>query len=159
MPHRVGCGCFAGEHEGLRSPAFAGSNLLHAASGGYRAVLISDRIAAFALMSVAVLDQKPVVAVAAVALAILPHAHEHPTALQLLAREHEFEVPLPKRVFRIATVFRRPEAAIPKHNGATAVFTLRDCALEVAVVERVVLDLHCQAPVTGVEGWPFCHRP
>src|SRR5205085_11892612 len=99
------------------------------------------------------------VAVAAVALAILPHAHEHPAALQLLAREHEFEVPLPKRTFRIATVLWRPEAAIPKHDGATPVFTLGDCALEVAVVERVVLDLHGQAPVTGVEGWPFRHRP
>ena len=36
---------------------------------------------------------------------------------------------------------------------------LRDRALEVAVVERVVLDLHCKAPVTRIEGWPLGHGP
>ena len=50
------------------------------------------------------LDQKPVVAVAAVALAVVAHPHEHPAALQLFARERELQVALAKRTFRIAPV-------------------------------------------------------
>ena len=103
------------------------------------------------------LDQKPVVAVAA--LAVVAHAHDHPTALQLFARERELQLALAQRPLRIATVLGSPEAAVPEHDGAATVLALRDRALEVAVVERVVLDLHGEAPVTGVERWPFGDGP
>src|SRR5690606_31532975 len=45
---------------------------------------------------------------------------------------------------------RQPEAAVPDHDGAAAVLTLGDRALEVAVVERMVLHLDREPLVLGV---------
>ena len=45
-------------------------------------------------ITVAMLDQEPVVAVAAVALAVVAHPHQHPAALQLLAGKRELQVAL-----------------------------------------------------------------
>src|SRR4051794_33449209 len=110
-------------------------------------------------MSIAVLDEKPVVAVAAVALAVVPHAHNHPAALQLLASKREFEFPFPKRTFGIVPVFRRPEAAVPEHYGSATVLALRDGAFEVPIVERMVLDLHGQPAVARIERGTFGNGP
>src|SRR5258707_5495734 len=99
-------------------------------------------------MSVAMLDQKPV---AAVAFAVVQHAHDHPAALQLLAREREFQFALSKCPLWIAAVFGGPETAVPQHDRSAAVLALRNCAFKVAVVEGMVLDLHRQAPVTRIE--------
>jgi hypothetical protein len=41
----------------------------------------------------------------------------------------------------------RPVAAIPQHHRAAAVLALGDGALEVAIVERMILDLHGQAAI------------
>ena len=120
-------------------------------------VLLGHGSSVLALMAVAMFDQKPVVATTA--LTVVAHPHDDPTPVELLASKGELELALAKRTLRIAAVLGRPESPIPQHDGSTAVFTLRNGALEVPIVERVVLDLHRQAPVSRVEGRAFRHRP
>jgi hypothetical protein len=88
------------------------------------------------------LDKKPVIAVAAIPLSIMPQAHDYPAALELLSREGEFELPFTKGAFRIATILRSPETTVPEHHGAAAILALGDGALKVSVVEGMILDLY-----------------
>jgi hypothetical protein len=83
-----------------------------------------------------VLDQEPVGALAAVAVAF--HPHQHPTAVQLVAVQREFQVALLEAAIGIIGF---PDAAIPQHDGAAAILVVRDGAFEIAVVQRVILDL------------------
>ena len=46
--------------------------------------------------------------------------------------------------------FRRPETAVPELDGTAAVFALRDSALEVTVVERVIFYLDRETLVARV---------
>src|SRR5262249_29338334 len=55
--------------------------------------------------------------------------------------------------------FRLPGAAVPEHHGAAAVLALRDDALEAPVLERVVLHVHREALVGGIEARSLRHRP
>ena len=48
---------------------------------------------------------------------------------------------------------------VPDHDTAGAVLAFRDLAFEAAVVERVVLDLHGQPPVLGIQARLFRHGP
>ena len=73
-------------------------------------------------------------------------AHEHPRALQLVAVERHLEIALGERRVDVVDL-RRPRAAIPQHHHAGAV-ALRDHALELAVLDRVILDVHRQ-PLVG----------
>ena len=50
-------------------------------------------------------------------------------------------------------------AAIPDLDGAGSVLSCRDLALEVGVVERVILDVHRQMPLPGLLRDPLRHRP
>ncbi len=50
-------------------------------------------------------------------------------------------------------------ATVPDHDGAAAVFVLRDGALELGVIEGMVLGAHGQALGRGVEGRPLGHGP
>ncbi len=97
--------------------------------------------------AVVVLDQEPVVAL--LALAAL-HAHQHPRALQPLAVQGELQVALAP-AWRSRVALGLPVAAIPQHHRAAAVLALGDRPFEVAVVQRVVLDLHGEALVGGVQ--------
>ena len=54
---------------------------------------------------------------------------------------------------------RRPEAAVPQHDGAAAVLALGDRAFEVAVIERVILGLDGKALVAGIERRALGHGP
>jgi hypothetical protein len=110
--------------------------------------LLQNRLAILAVEVVLVLDQQPVVALAA--LAVVAHAHQNPAALQLAAGERELEIALAQRRIDVAVALRRPEPAVPEHDGAAAVLALGDRAFEVAIVERVVLDLDGQALVGRV---------
>ena len=65
-----------------------------------------------------------------------------PAAVQLLAVELEFEMALREALVRIAD--RLPTAAIPDDHRAAAILALRDRAFEIAVFERVILDMHRQ---------------
>ena len=52
-----------------------------------------------------------------------------------------------------------PGAAIPQHHRAAAILALRNRALERAVVERMILDMHRQPLVGGIEAWPLRAGP
>ena len=132
---------------------------VHRAAGGDRAVLRPSICRSRSRAEfVAMLDQQPVGALAAVAVAL--HAHEHPAALQLLAGEHELELALAQlRLGRRSAPSRQPVAAIPQLHGAAAVLALWNRAFEVAVVERMVLDLHREPLVVRIERRPARDGP
>src|SRR5262245_50618531 len=149
----------AGGHERPGAASFTGGDLIHCAAGGNRAVLGQQSVGVLAGELVAMLDEQQVVALAAVAVPAL-HAHEHPAAPELLAGHGELELALAERGTDVGGLLvRRPEAAIPEHNGATAVFALGNRPLEVAVVERMVLDLDRQSFVARIAGGPLGYRP
>ena len=105
VPDRVGARELARfEHEGLRRATLAGSDVAHRAAGGDRGIFVDHflRGRRVAREFVAMLDQQPVRALAAFAIAL--HAHQHPAALQALAREHEFQL-------AFAQLLLRPTAA------------------------------------------------
>src|SRR5258708_37153932 len=86
------------------------------------------------------------------------HADDRPFAGQLLAVEGEFERSL--AVGGNGVVVRRlPGAVIPQEDGAAAILALGDDAFEPAIVERMVLDMHGQALLAGVEARSLGNRP
>ena len=88
---------------------------------------------------VAMLDQQPVGAFAP--FPVVGHPHQHETAMKSLAVKGEFQIALGERLLRTFLSFRLPVAAIPKHNGSAAILTFRDRAFEIAIVERMILNL------------------
>ena len=54
---------------------------------------------------------------------------------------------------------RLPGALVPQHHRAAAVLALGDRALELAVVERMVLDVHGEALVGRIGRGPLGDRP
>jgi hypothetical protein len=86
--------------ERLWRPALAFGDLLHRSARGDRAVLVED-VVGLALPGefVAVLDQEPVGALAAIAVAL--HPHQHPAAMQLFAVQGEFQVALLEPALRV----------------------------------------------------------
>src|SRR5690606_41916209 len=88
---------------------------------------------------VVALTQQPVVALFSWP---LRHPYEMPPAGQLLALEREFEMALPEPLPRVS--FRHPRPAIPDNDRAATIFAFRDRSLEVAIVERMVLDMDGQ---------------
>src|SRR4051812_40136483 len=154
MPDRVGRSPLASQHERLRPAALTGSDLLHCAAGGHGSIFVGNRIATFALAAIAMLDQEPVIAVAAAVLPVMSHPHQNPASLQFFTRKCEVQISFMERPFGIPTVFGRPEASVPEQDGTAPVFTLRDRPFEVPVVEWVILDLHCQPAVARIERWP-----
>jgi hypothetical protein len=103
------------------------------------------------------LDQQPVRALAAVAIAL--HAHEYPAALQALAGKQEFQLALAQLLFGREVAHRQPEAAVPELHRSAAVLALRNRAFEVAVVEGMVLDFDCKSLVLRREGRAARDRP
>jgi len=78
--------CFPGAFRDLR----------HGAAGGNRTVLCQDCLAVLIRPFILVLDQQPVVALAAEAIAL--HAYEHEASLELLSGEDEFQFALGQRL-------------------------------------------------------------
>ena len=54
---------------------------------------------------------------------------------------------------------RRPEAAVPELHGAAAVLALRNRALEIPVIERVILDFDREPSFGGIERRALGDRP
>lgn len=104
---------------------------------------------------VALLDQEPVVA--ALFLGSAAHAHQRPAPLEMPPVEEELELALGIALVGIAE--RLPGAVVPHHDGAGAILSGGDRALESAVRERVVLDMDRKAPVRGIEARAPRHRP
>src|SRR5882757_4190857 len=76
--------------------------------------------------------------------------------MQLLALKGEFEVALLEAALGID---RLPGAAVPELHGAAAILIFRNRAFEIAVVERMILDLDRQPLVVRIERGAARHRP
>src|SRR5262249_24228805 len=125
---------------------------LHAARRELRDVEIARPL-------VAMLDQQPASPFTAAPRSreSAARTNEHPRSLQLVAVQSELEISLCER--RIDIVFlRRPRSAIPQHDDARAV-PLRDDPLELAVIERMIFDVHGQPFGLGIKRRPFRHGP
>ena len=79
--------------------------------------------------------------------------------MQALAFQNDLQVTLLQALVHVGPGLRRPVAAIPQHDGAAAVLTLGNDAFEVAVVERMVLDLDGKPTLVGVERGSLGHGP
>src|SRR5437016_4558092 len=63
---------------------------------------------------------------------------------------------------RLARIFARsgnPTAMVPQHNRPAAIFALGDRPLESTIIERMVLDVHREALLVGVEARSLGHSP
>ncbi len=114
------------------------------------------RAAAFRVV-VVLLDQQPclVTGLAAITAAVCPD--QVPASLELFAVELELEMAPFVPVLRIAD--RLPRAAIPDDDGARAVLMRRNDALEGAVLQRMVFDVHREPLLVRVEAWALGDRP
>src|SRR5215472_16954450 len=103
---------------------------------------------------VALLDQEPVLTLAA---GMAPaHPHQGPFAVQFLPVQLEFERALFVGLLGIG-IERRPAAAIPDHRGAGAILALGDDSFEAAIFERMVLDMNREPLFSGIGTRPFRH--
>src|SRR5439155_6141608 len=71
-------------------------------------------------------------------------AEHYPLTFHPFALEREVQVSVFDGLARVLAGRGNPAALVPKHDGAAAIFARRDCALEAAIVERMVLGPHCQ---------------
>src|SRR5689334_6540962 len=83
--------------------------------------------------------------------------HEMPAAFELAALQLEFQMTLGQALVGIAN--RRPPASVPDDHATGAVLALGDASLELAVVERVVLDVDRQPLVVRRQAGTPGHRP
>ena len=83
--------------------------------------------------------------------------HERPLSVELVAAQLEQELPLLEAF--APRLERNPLAAIPHDHAAGAVVPGRDDPLEVAVLERMILDFDGEALVGLVVRRPLRHRP
>src|SRR5689334_1478632 len=103
--------------------------------------LFGELVAGAFYPRVALLDEEPI------ALALLD-LHERPLAMELVPFQLEQELSL---LQPLAPIFERdPFAAVPDDHAPGAIVPLRDDALEVAVLEGVIFDLHREALVVHV---------
>src|SRR5262249_41914126 len=126
-------------------------DVCHRAPRGHGSVLGEGAISvARAVKGFAVLYEQPVVTTTV--RTVVAHADQHPTAVQALPFELEPESPLPQHIERSTLAFRLPETPIPQLHRAATVLPLGDGALEVSIIEWVVLDLDREAFHLRVEG-------
>jgi hypothetical protein len=83
---------------------------------------------------------------------------EHPAAVELFSLEGEVQAALAQRRGGIG-ILGAPRALVPEQHVACAILLLRDHALELAVLEGMVLGLHREAPLGGIEARALRHRP
>ena len=87
------------------------------------------------------------------------HADEYPASREPRTLEREFEIALRQGLLGRERTFRVPVAAVPELHGAAAVFSGRYRAFEIAIVERMVLDLDGQPLIGWIERRAAGHRP
>ena len=143
--HRTGAGHRRAQ---LHRRPLAGLHLLDGEPRQHRGLV--ELVARGLHVRVALLEQQPVL-LAALGL------HERPLAAKLVALQLEDELPLLEPLAPILE--RHPLAAVPYDDTAGAVVPLRDYPLEVAVLDRMVLDAHGEALVDHVVRRALRHRP
>src|SRR5688572_1063954 len=150
MPDCIGLrGRHAFQHEWFRAATLAGLDVRHLPAGCHRSILLHERLGlTFDDGGVALLDEQPVVSLAAIAITL--HPHEHPRTVHAVAFHDEFQLTLAQLLLRRCIAFGRPEPAVPELDGAAAVFAIRDSALEVNVVDRVICYLYRETLVARV---------
>src|SRR6185312_14668852 len=132
-------GCAPAGHEGPRTSALARGNLLQGAAGRHGSGLILEQTAVAAPRElVAVFDEEPARLPAGARVA---QPHQHPAAAQPLTRQSQLQLPRRERLPGAASALRLPVAPIPDFDGPAAILSLRDRALEVTVIQRMILDL------------------
>ncbi|MFZ1886520.1 MAG: hypothetical protein WAU33_00705 [Candidatus Binataceae bacterium] len=82
---------------------------------------------------------------------VMLHAHQCPATVESIAVEVEFQVAGFERGLWGNVVLRRPVAAVPQLHGAPAILTLGNCAFEVAIIERMILNFDRKAFVMGID--------
>src|SRR5262249_54105856 len=100
------------------------------------------------LERVMALYQQPVVPATTT---VVAHADQHPFALESRTLELEPERAVLEHFRRRTLALGLPIAAVPQLHRTAPVFPLRDRALEVPVIEWMVLDLNRQALDLRVE--------
>src|SRR5690606_14342526 len=103
---------------------------------------------------VVALDEEPIVLLLA---RLSRHAHEMPASAQLLPVDLEIEMPLAISLLRVSD--RRPSTSIPEDDGPAAVLSLRDRSFEVAIFERMILDMNGESLLAGHEARPLRDSP
>ena len=142
---------------GLGRPArLLAGDLIHHAPGlhRFRPLLEDVDCTGRARRIIIALDQQPVLALLA---RLAGYADKMPAAMELLAVELELEM-----AFRIALVRitnRFPAAAIPDDHRAAAILALRDRALELTVLEGMILHVHRKALLARDQARTARHRP
>src|SRR5438445_4786373 len=109
-----------------------------------------------ARLTVAMLDQEPATLIAPVPTSAAD-LREHPATVELRSLERELQ--RANSVSRLWVSLGPPGAAVPQNDRARAILACRDGALEARVLERVILHLHRQALVGGIEAWTLGDRP
>ncbi len=156
-------GSRAGGAAHLAGVATAVASDLRQASAGFDRNVELDCLEALHHRNVALLDHQPVlvaIAAAAVLPAALTDVDERELAGELGALEAEFDVPPQARALEVIGGLLHPleRADVPQHHRASAV-SRRDDALELAVIDRVVLGLDGESLLGGIEARAPWNRP
>ena len=131
----------------LREAAFRLGLALHALGALGGDVVIAPHVLVIAL------DEKPCRPIL-----VASRTRKDPGAVKLLAVEAKMQPPFAQRRQRIG-ILRRPHTLVPKEHLACAILLLRDHALELAILERMVFGLHGETLVGRIEARPLRHRP
>ncbi len=159
VPYGVGTDNGFTQHEWLWLSPCAGGDRRHRPARCHRRFFPIENCATVPAdgFIVTMLYQQPVGPLAAVS--VVFHANKHEAALQAIPVEDEFEVAFLERIFRRHVTLRLPITTVPQHDRATAIFTFRDRAFEIAVIERMVFNFDCQAFVCRIERRTARHGP
>src|SRR5207248_9074589 len=108
---------------------------------------------------VVLVDQQPLLAACAVFGPRLAGAYQHEATGELLAVEVEVQLPALDGCDRVVGSRWLPRPPVPHDDVTAAVLAFRDDALEVEVLDGVVLDVHRQLPRLGVPRRSPRHGP
>src|SRR5665647_404319 len=108
---------------------------------------------------VPLLDEQPVLAGAGALVRLRGgvHAHEHPSSVEPPTGEAELE--LAATIARLGVADGLPAPGVPEHHRTAAVFAFGDHPLEAPVLERVILNVQCEAADGRVHAGALRHRP
>ena len=109
-------------------------------------------------MLVTMLDEQPVPRLTATRRTVCC-PDEREASAQLATVEHNVDLAASELPVYGDVVCRFVPSPVPDHHRPRAILTFRDDALEIRVLERMVLSLHRQPLVCRIHRWPFGHGP